>query len=258
MDRFFEELKRRNLFRVAIAYLVVAWLVLQIGDALAPALHLPDWVNSLVAFLLILGFPIAIFFAWAYELTPEGIKREEEVDRSASIMQVTGRKLDFVIIGVLAVVVVFFAVDKFVLTPGSISSDPETQASDGYHLWSQTYDRDLKDIFAIQEETAIAVANALSITLAVGDIDFGAGGTRNLEAYDAALAAGPLILQQGAENVARAIELLEKAVRLDPNYAGGWSLLSVAYFNAGTLWMSERWALPGKNRHITARQSSQR
>ena len=73
---FFEELKRRKVFRVAIAYLVVAWVILQVGDTLAPVLRLPDWVNTTLVFFLILGFPLAIFFAWAFELTPEGLRRE--------------------------------------------------------------------------------------------------------------------------------------------------------------------------------------
>ena len=74
---FFEELKRRNVFRVAITYIVIAWLLLQVGDTLAPALLLPDWINTALAFFLVLGFPLAILFAWAFELTPEGIKLEK-------------------------------------------------------------------------------------------------------------------------------------------------------------------------------------
>ena len=111
------ELRRRNVIKVAVAYIFVAWLILQVGDTLAPALRLPDWINTAVAFLLILGFPLAVFFAWAYELTPEGIKLEKHVDRSRSITHLTGRKLDFVIIGVLAGTLALFAFDKFVLDP---------------------------------------------------------------------------------------------------------------------------------------------
>ena len=99
---FVEELKRRNVFRVAIAYVIIAWLLLQVGDTLAPALHLPDSINTALAFFLILGFPLAIFLAWAYELTSEGLKREHEIDRSRSITHVTGRKLDYFIIGAMA------------------------------------------------------------------------------------------------------------------------------------------------------------
>ena len=109
------ELRRRNVFRVAIAYVVIAWLILQVGDTLAPALRLGEWVNTVVAFFLILGFPIALVFAWAFELTPEGIKLEQDVDRSRSITHLTGRKLDYVIIAVLSIALVYFAFDKIVL-----------------------------------------------------------------------------------------------------------------------------------------------
>ncbi|HSM68762.1 MAG TPA: hypothetical protein VK830_03535, partial [Xanthomonadales bacterium] len=79
-----KELQRRNVFRVAAAYLAVAWLLIEVGATLEPAMHLPDWVDSVLAFFLLLGFPIALFMAWAYELTPEGLKRESEVDIEAS------------------------------------------------------------------------------------------------------------------------------------------------------------------------------
>jgi adenylate cyclase len=98
---FIKELKRRNVIRVAVAYVIVAWLSLQVSDTLVPALHLPEWFHSGVALFLILGFPIALIFAWAYEMTPAGLKKEKDVDRSASITQVTGRKLDFAIITAL-------------------------------------------------------------------------------------------------------------------------------------------------------------
>jgi TolB-like protein len=125
---FVEELKRRNVFRVAIAYVIIAWLLLQVGDTLAPALHLPESVNTALAFFLILGFPLAIFLAWAYELTPEGLKREHEIDRSRSITHVTGRKLDFIIIGAMALALLYFAVthdwreEQQTVAPGEITS----------------------------------------------------------------------------------------------------------------------------------------
>jgi len=113
---FVEELKRRNVFRVAIAYVVIAWLILQVGDTLAPALHLPGSVNSALAFFLILAFPLAIFLAWAYELTPEGLKKEQDIDRAKSTTHVTGRKLDYFIIVVLVLALGYFAWDKFILS----------------------------------------------------------------------------------------------------------------------------------------------
>jgi TolB-like protein len=98
---FFAELRRRNVFRVAIAFIIVAWLLLQVVDILVPMLALPEWVGRFVLLLLVIGFPIALLFAWAFELTAEGVKLEKNVDRSESITHNTGRKLNFVIIGVL-------------------------------------------------------------------------------------------------------------------------------------------------------------
>jgi len=109
----FTELKRRNVFRVALAYAVVAWLLMQVSETLAPVLLLPDWVTRFVVFVLLLGFPLALFLAWAFELTPEGIRPEKSVGREESIATATGRKLDFLIIGVLAIAVIFFAWDRF-------------------------------------------------------------------------------------------------------------------------------------------------
>ena len=104
----FVELKRRNVFRVAIAYVVVAWLVLQVADVMIDNIGAPEWLFKFIVLLLCIGFPIALVFAWAFEITPEGIKRESEVDRSQSITRHTGRKLDFIIIGVLALALGYF------------------------------------------------------------------------------------------------------------------------------------------------------
>jgi len=98
----FEELKRRNVFRVAIAYILLGWAVLQGADFLLDLVGSPEWVIRTLAVVGLVGFPFAVFFAWAYELTPEGLKREEEVDRNRSITPLTGKKLDRVIIGLLA------------------------------------------------------------------------------------------------------------------------------------------------------------
>ncbi len=99
----FEELKRRNVFRVAVAYLITAWVLLQIADLVLQNIHAPDWVIQAFMLALGLGFPVAVIFAWAFEMTPEGIKKEKDVDRTQSITPQTGRKLDYIIIGVLAV-----------------------------------------------------------------------------------------------------------------------------------------------------------
>ncbi len=115
MAGLFAELKRRNVFRVGLAYAIVAWLLVEVASVVLPTFKAPEWVMQVFTFLVILGFPLALIFAWAFELTPEGIKREAEVDRAESITHVTGRKLDFAIIGLLVIAVVYFAVDKFVL-----------------------------------------------------------------------------------------------------------------------------------------------
>jgi len=333
MTSLFIELKRRNVFRVAIAYLVLSWLVLQVGETLAPALHLPDWVDSLLAFFLILGFPIAIFFAWAFELTPEGLKKEKDVDRSVSITGSTGRKLDFTIIALLAAALVYFiwvsqsgespsTVDapadvapptlaRFaslldapdttgpsiaVLPFVNMSSDVEQEYfSDGLseellnllakipalrvasrtsafsfkgkdvtigdigrelnvghvlegsvrksgtriritaqlidvetdtHLWSETWDRTLDDIFAIQDEIAQVVVDQLRIEL------LGAApqvAETSAEAYGLVLQARHHGRRRSVDGYRTAEGLLKSALELDPNYAPAWAALSLVY-----------------------------
>ena len=113
---FFDELKRRNVFKVGIAYIVVAWLMLQVADIILNNIVAPAWVFHTILLVLAIGFPLICLFAWAFEMTPEGLKREHEVDRSQSITPQTGRKLDFVIIGVMALALGYFAYDKFVVS----------------------------------------------------------------------------------------------------------------------------------------------
>jgi len=103
---FFGELRRRNVFRVAIVYVIVGWVLMQIGDVMFPALRLPEWTTSMLVAFLLLGFPIAMIFAWAYEVTPDGIKRTEDVDPGQSITRTTGQKINHLIIAVLSVAVV--------------------------------------------------------------------------------------------------------------------------------------------------------
>ena len=125
MSSLFEELRRRNVFRVAIAYVAVAWLVLQVADVVFESFGTPDWVMKTLMFLLAIGFPMAVLFAWAFEMTPEGLKREREVDRSQSITQETGQKLNRTIIVVLLAAVGFLLVDKFMLR----ESTPDAQTT---------------------------------------------------------------------------------------------------------------------------------
>jgi len=327
----FAELKRRNVFKVAAAYIIVGWLIMQAGDTLAPALHLPEWVNSLLAFFLILGFPMAVFFAWAYEMTPEGLKKEKDVDRSQSITQITGQKLNNLIIGVLVLALAYFVTDKFIFGPTreagqiasaveearqqslptaetaepdnsiavlpfvNMSSDPEQeyfsdgiteellnllakipelrvaartssfsfkdqnleipviaerlgvahilegsvrksgdqvritaqliQAHDGFHLWSETYDRRLDNIFAIQDEISAAVVEALKVTL-LGEAPHSQ--QTDPEAYRLYLEGQYFFRQRTQESIAHSVGLLEQAVAIDPDYAPAWAELSFA------------------------------
>ncbi len=108
-ESFIQELKRRNVFRVAAIYVIASWLLMQIGDVMFPALLLPEWSTRLLVAFLILGFPLALIFAWAYEITPEGVKRTADVDPGESVTDLTGRKINYSIIAVLAVAVMFLA-----------------------------------------------------------------------------------------------------------------------------------------------------
>ena len=112
MPGLFSELKRRNVVRVGTAYVLVAWLIAQAGDLAADNLSFPDWFMPMLLVVLALGFPIALFLAWAFELTPDGVKKTAEVDRDASITPSTGRRLNFVIIAALALAVVLLLADR--------------------------------------------------------------------------------------------------------------------------------------------------
>ena len=103
MGGLYAELKRRNVVRVGIAYVAVSWLILQFSDLVLENTNAPDWVMQVIMLVLAIGLPLALLFAWAFELTPEGIKREKDVDRDKSVTHETGRKLNFIIIGVLVV-----------------------------------------------------------------------------------------------------------------------------------------------------------
>jgi TolB-like protein/Tfp pilus assembly protein PilF len=331
----YAELKRRNVIRVAIAYAVAAWLLIEVSATTFPMLMLPEWTATFVTVLLMIGFPVALIFAWAYELTPEGIKKERDVDSTQSITNITGRKLDYLIITVLVVALGYFVYDKFVLgalqieaitqtateqTTASplesiasdysiavlpfvnMSSDPNNEyfadglseellnvlarikslrvtgrtssfhfkgsspdlrevgkvlgvahilegsvrkqgnqvrvtaqlihASDGFHMWSDTYDFQLDDIFAVQDRIAAEVAEALQQTLLgdvrVVEITVTERATPNIDAatyslYLQALARfGPRTLE-GHE---AAIELLQQVIEAAPEFAEGWAALS--------------------------------
>jgi adenylate cyclase len=125
MNRLLSELRRRNVFRVAGAYLVVGWLVMQIVSVMTPALAMPDWVDSFFAILLILGFPIALLLAWAFEMTPEGMKRTAGVEDGKTGEPQAARKIDYAILGGLVLVVLLMIGAQF-LPPRGAPNDPST------------------------------------------------------------------------------------------------------------------------------------
>jgi len=122
----FTELRRRNVFRIGAVYAIVAWIIVQVTDLVVPALRLPTWVPSLVVFLLLIGLPIALLLAWAYEITPEGIKKTKDIPLGQSISRLGGRKLDFVVIGLLAGAVLLLVIDRSRLDVAHESTDSKT------------------------------------------------------------------------------------------------------------------------------------
>ena len=115
MSSFYSELKRRNVVKVGIAYAITGWVVVEIAAVLLPIFSAPQWILQVFTLLIILGAPFALIIAWAFELTPDGLMKTADVPAEQSITHTTGRKLDFAIIAVLAVAVVFLVVDKFIL-----------------------------------------------------------------------------------------------------------------------------------------------
>jgi TolB-like protein len=331
---FFGELKRRNVFRVAIAFIIVAWLLLQVVDILVPMLALPEWVGRLVFLLLLIGFPIALLLAWAFELTPEGIRREQDVDRAQPKAAAAGQRLNTLIIGGLVLAVGYFmwerqagddAVDtvaseppaqaqqlQAAVEPGprqqsiavlpfvNMSSDQEQEwfsdglteeilnalartpdllvaartssfkykgseediptiatalgvahilegsvrsardrlrvtaqlirASDGFHLWSETYDRNPEDVIAIQEDIAIEIATALETAMDPEALaQMMSSGTSSVPAYNAyleGLAIDSSTLSTGdTYSFLRARDAYRRAIELDPEFSfAHWEL----------------------------------
>ncbi len=319
---FLAELKRRNVFRVGIAYVVIGWLLAQVAEFTFENFGAPEWALKTFVGFLLLGLPLALFFAWAFELTPEGLKLEKHVDRSQSITTSTGRKLDFIIIGVLVVAVAFLLVDKFLLVTSDAPSDEvvatETQSiavlpfvnmsddndyfadglseellnllaripdlkvagrtssfafkgqnqdlrgigdalgvtkvlegsvrrsgdrlrvtaqlinvADGFHLWSETYDREMADIFDIQDDVAGAITDALQLHLTL-DRD---RPTQNADAYALYLEALALQTYTTGDDLLLAQELLDRAIALDPGFARAYELKANFY------WLQAAWLI---------------
>jgi TolB-like protein len=140
VGRIFEELKRRNVFRVAVAYVVASWLVLQVADIVLQGIEAPAWVMKVFMLVLALGFPFALLFSWAYELTPEGLKREKEVDRTQSITPDTGRKLNLITIGMLVAVLAVVIFDRTFMHAHEPAEAVATTTADGTSIAVLAFD----------------------------------------------------------------------------------------------------------------------
>jgi TolB-like protein/Tfp pilus assembly protein PilF len=314
--KFFAELQRRNVYKVAVAYGVMSWLLIQIATQVFPIFEIPNWATRLVILLLLLGFPVALVLAWAYELTPEGIKRTEEIDPRESTSRRTGRQLDFAIIGILVAVIGVLAFQRYrtnmappapdipeksiavlpfenrseekanayfadgiqdeILTrlskisdlkvisrtstqhykstpenlrsiarelgvahilQGSVQKRGDTvrvnvqliKASNDSHLWADSFDRKLTDIFSVETEVAKAIADQLRAKLTGQEEKLiAAKPTDNPEAYDAYLRGLAYTLKAAttSANALGAQKYLREAVRLDPKFALSWARLS--------------------------------
>jgi adenylate cyclase len=315
----FNELKRRNVFKVAIAYLMLSWLILQMVNVLSPILMLPDLFARIVFMGLIVIFPITIVVTWAFELTPEGIKKTSTVTEEDSIRHSTGQKLNHAIIGFL-VLVIGFQLWLIVDNSDTTSNDQPLQASksiavlpfvdmsesgnqeyfsdglseellnvlakipdlkvsgrtssfaykgknqdirmigqalnvntvlegsvrkqgnkvritaqlirseDGFHIWSETYDRELSDIFVVQEEIANSIVSNMAISMDIAlTHNLISTKTENMAAYDAYLEGRMLISKRTSKSINQAIKLLNDAVLKEENYAPLWGTLAQAY-----------------------------
>ncbi len=306
------ELRRRNVLRMAVLYAVAAWLIMQVAGVLIDLAKLPDWIGTTTLGLLAVGFPIALIFSWFYEITPEGISLEKDVDPQESITHVTSRRLEFIVISLLCAGLILFAYDKWWIGPPpeksiavlafeNMSADPEQEyfsdgiseellnllaqipeltvisrssafsfkgkdiaipavarqlnvahvlegsvrkmgnrvritaqlieASSDSHLWSQSYDRELDDIFAVQDEIAAAISDALKMKLALvaGDaVQPTVIKAANTDAYDAYLQGRELIHRRGRENWEGAVRHLERSLRLDEKFAPAHAQLAIA------------------------------
>src|SRR5437870_2691245 len=318
MKSFFAELKRRNVYKVAIAYAVVAWLLIQAASIFLPAFNAPQWAMQIVILILVVGFPIALAFSWAFEITPEGIKRESEVTADESITHHTGRKIVALTI-VLAVVATGLLIFQFVrarstspsaatisnksiavLPFDNLSGDPQNayfsegvqdeiltrlakiaelkvisrtstqrfksapndlrqiaqqlgvanilegsvqkannqvrvnvqliNALTDAHLWADTYDRKLTDIFAVETEIAKAVADVLQAKLTGSEQHvIAARPTANAEAHQLYLKGRFFWNKRTGSDLKKSIDYFEQAIAADPNYALGYAGVADAY-----------------------------
>jgi TolB-like protein/cytochrome c-type biogenesis protein CcmH/NrfG len=326
MSNLFAELKRRNVYKVAVAYAVVAWLLMQVASQIFPFFEIPNWVVRLVVLLLVIGFPIALIIAWAFEATPEGIKRTEAADAAGQRSR-GGAWIYIVLIGAALSIGLFFVgrytagnatprqSEAATAVPGKSiavlplineSGDPKDEyfsdglseeliaalaqisglkvigrsssfrfkdrkeepktigeklgvttllegtvrkqgdkvrivaelinAADGIELWTRTFDRELKDIFAVQQEIASAVAASLKMTLLGSEKRPTANSpTKSTEAHNAYLLGRYYFQRRNLDDYRRAVADFDEAIRLDPDYALAYAERSEAWTLIGDL-----------------------
>ncbi len=285
-----KELQRRHVFKVGVTYVIVAWVILQISDVVLDQIGVPDWVFKFILFLLLIGFPLIVMFAWAYDMTPDGLRRTESSDTeetdepadefpSASVavlpfVNIGGNPeneyfsdgLSEELLNVLAKVSslkVAARTSSFHfkghtgdiadvarrLGVGSVLEGSVRQsgariritvqlinAQDGFHLWSETYDRQLDDIFEVQDEIASSVVKALKVKL-LGEesANLNVGGTTNPEAFNEYLK-GMHYLNRGSDEIGlnSAVDGYQRAIELDPEYAQAYAGLADALTQLAT------------------------
>jgi len=279
---FISKLRQRGVIKVSVAYLVVSWVIMQLVDVTFPLLHLPDWTATLVLVLLVVGFPIALVMAWAYEMTPQGIQREPKDDEievpaprseaaatedkiSIAVLPFSNLSADPVqehfcdglteeLLNVLAGLPglrvasrtsCFAFKNKSVglsevaeklqvahVLEGSVRKSGNNiritaqliEVANDSHLWSETYDRQLDEIFAIQDDIATRILAALKLELHKGTPEYAV--TTNPQAYEHYLRASGYASDKGSKEQELAIKLFQKAVDLDPGFVRAWVKLA--------------------------------
>jgi TolB-like protein len=194
---FFAELKRRNVYKVAVAYAVVSWLLLQAASILFPTFEAPPWVMKVFVVVIVLGFPAALILSWAFEITPEGIKRAEDVMPNESITRRTGRKLDFLIIGILLLVIGIFAFGRFgkrapTMAAPSVAAAQAIPEKSIAVLPFENFSADKENAFfadGVQDDilTALAKVADLKVISRASVMSYAAGAKRNLREIGQAL-----------------------------------------------------------------------
>ena len=287
MASFFTELKRRHVFKVAAAYVVTGWLVAQAAEFLLDSFSTPEWILQTLIVLLLLGFPIAILLAWAFELTPDGVQLDsavgdkplpDAVDAQPDLLENSPEQsiavLPFAdmspdqdqeyfsdglteeLLNLLAKVSGLHVASRTSafsfkgkqedirdiaeklrvrhVLEGSVRKAGDQlritaqliKAKDGYHLWSETYDRSIENVFAVQDEIARAVVESLKLQLLA---EAPVVRETSSEAYNLYLQGMHFKMQRTHESINLAMDYLERAVDIDPEYAPAWALLSEVY-----------------------------